>query len=67
MLHVLIPKLIWVGLEIRLMNGENDTTSQIYGRVEVRPIGSNATFGTICDDMWGTEEAEVICRQLGYM
>ena len=43
---------------IRLQGG--NATS---GRVE---ICNNAVWGTVCDDLWGTQEAQVVCRQLGY-
>ena len=33
------------------------------GRVE---IFFGDSWGTICDDGWGLEEADVVCRQLGY-
>lgn len=33
------------------------------GRVE---ICFGSLWGTVCDDMWGRNEAAVVCRQLGY-
>ena len=41
---------------IRLRGG---TTTQ--GRVE---ICNNNDWGTVCDDFWGTVDAQVACRQL---
>ena len=45
--------------EIRLRGG---TTSR-EGRVEMCLGG---VWGTVCDDGWGTTDAHVVCRQLGY-
>ncbi|XP_019637311.1 PREDICTED: deleted in malignant brain tumors 1 protein-like isoform X2 [Branchiostoma belcheri] len=46
---------------IRLVGG----SSSNEGRVEVRPADSFA-WGTVCDDSFGSSDANVICRMLGY-
>ena len=46
---------------IRLVNGS--TIDPLEGRVEVC---INNAWGTICDTGFSTDDAEVICRQLGY-
>ena len=45
--------------EIRLIGGSNE----YQGRVEVC---NNGQWETVCDDDFGTEEAKVVCRQLGF-
>ena len=46
---------------IRLVNG----TVPNEGRVEVRSQ-CNSDWGTVCDDNFGTMDAQVACRQLGH-
>ena len=45
--------------DVRLVGGINVTT----GRVE---YCINNAWGTICNNRFGTNEAKVICRQLGF-
>ena len=44
--------------QLRLIGGGN-----LEGRVE---ICLNEAWGTVCDDLWGTDDASIACKQLGY-
>ena len=48
---------------IRLVSETGRTSSLTGGRLEVF---LNGQWGTVCDDGFGTSDATVACRQLGF-
>lgn len=53
-----------VTLQVRLVNGSHDVEGRVDGRLEV--LLSNV-WGTVCDDIWNTNNAQVVCRMLDTM
>ncbi len=54
---------------VRLVTNTDNSThnsSLYYGRVEIRNgTEPSSPWGTICENGWGIEDAEIVCLQLG--
>ena len=46
------------------LQGGSVGPSEAYGNVFA--VNSGGFFGPVCDDSWGSNEANVVCRQLGF-
>ncbi|KAK3588525.1 hypothetical protein CHS0354_014235 [Potamilus streckersoni] len=46
-------------IEVRLADGDDENS----GRVEIKYLGK---WGVVCDDKWDIQDANVVCRMLGY-
>ena len=48
--------------EVRLVGTENVQDGTLQGRVE---ICINNAWGTVCDNLFGLEDAETVCASIG--
>ena len=45
--------------DVRLVGGSGDYEGNVQ-------VCINGTWGYVCDNSWSTNDARVVCRQLGY-
>ncbi|XP_041375843.1 deleted in malignant brain tumors 1 protein-like [Gigantopelta aegis] len=50
--------------KLRLVDNTSQPTTSNKGRLEIRV---NGTWGRVCDRHWTTEDAKVVCRQMGFL
>ena len=52
--------------EVRILDGNAVNEGRLEICADIPDDGEGPVWGTVCDDYWTTDDANVACRQLGY-
>jgi len=54
--------------DVRLVGGSTDWEGRVEVLYNIEYYGGTpvASWGTVCNDFWGSADAQVVCRQLGH-